>query len=417
MVLGKLFGRKKFKEISYEDSKLLASDKSIKVRSKLAANPHAKPEVLYYLSDDSSADVRKVVAKNENTPYQANNILAQDENDEVRSELARKICRLLPNISGDEASQIREQTIETLELLAADQLPSVRAIISDALKDSLIAPKDIIIALAKDVEEIVASPVLEYSPLLSETDLLEIIASGVASGSLPAIARRNNLAEDVSEAVAATLDIPAVAALLANKSARVREETLDQLISQAEGIETLHEPLVMRVDLSIRAMKRIAGFVASSLVDRLVEKNNLSKDVEKDLKRRVKDSIEESSDLNVAESKEQEKKAENLWSSGRLDEETLLEAVGKRELEFVHMALSLMSGISPKTVRAILKSRNAKVVTALCWKAKISMRTAIKMQKDVALVSPREIVNARDGVEYPFSDKDMEWQLSFFSDD
>ncbi len=417
MVLGKLFGRNKVKAISYEESKLLANDKNPKVRAKLAANPHAKPEVLYYLTEDKSSDVRKVVAKNENTPYQANNILAQDENDEVRSELARKICRLLPSLSGDEAGQVREQTIETLELLAADQLPAVRAIVSEALKESLEAPKHIILSLAKDAEEIVASPVLEYSPLLSEADLLEIIASGVATGSLPAIARRKNLAEDVTDAVAATLEVPAVAALLANKSARVREETLDQLISQAEGIETLHEPLVMRVDLSIRAMKRIAGFVASSLVDKLVEKNNLSKEVEKELKKQVKGKIDEANDLDLAESKEQEKKAEKLWSAGRLNEESLQEAVDKRQLDFVHMALCLMSGISVGKVRAILKSRNGKVVTALCWKAKLSMRMAIKMQKEIAHVSPRELVNARDGVEYPFSDKDMDWQLSFFADE
>jgi uncharacterized protein (DUF2336 family) len=417
MVLGKLFGRNKVKEVSYEESKVLANNKSAKVRAKLASNPHAKPEVLYYLTDDKSADVRKIVAKNENTPFQANNILATDQDDEVRSELARKICRLLPSVSTDDATQIREQTIETLELLAADQLPSVRAIISEALKESLDAPKDVIMALAKDAEEIVASPVLEYSPLLSEADLLEIIASGVATGSLPAIARRNNLAEEVSEAVAATLEVPAVAALLANKSARVREETLDQLITQAEGIETLHEPLVMRVDLSIRAMKRIAGFVAASLVDKLVEKNNLSKDIEKELKKQVKGKIAEANDLDLADSKEQEKKAEKLWSAGRLDEESLQEAVNRRELNFVHMSLSLMSGIKVDKVRAILKSRNGKVVTALCWKAKVSMRLAIKMQKEVAHVSPRELVNARDGVEYPFSEKDMDWQLSFFEDD
>ncbi len=417
MVLGKLFGRNKVKEISYEESKVLANDKSPKVRAKLASNPHAKPEVLYYLTDDKSADVRKIVAKNENTPFQANNILARDEDDEVRSELARKICRLLPSASDDDATQIREQTIETLELLAADQLPSVRAIISEALKESLDAPKEVIMALAKDAEEIVASPVLEYSPLLSEADLLEIIASGVAAGSLPAIARRDNLAEEVSDAVAATLDVPAVAALLANKSARVREETLDQLITQAEGIETLHEPLVMRVDLSIRAMKRIAGFVAASLVDKLVEKNNLSKDIEKELKKQVKGKIDEANDLDLADAKEQEKKAEKLFSSGRLDEESLQEAINKRELDFVYMSLCLMSGISVDKVRAILKSRNGKVVTALCWKAKVSMRLAIKMQKEVAHVSPRELVNARDGVEYPFSEKDMDWQLSFFADD
>jgi len=417
MIFGKLFGRGKVKEISYEDSKDLANSESPKVRAKLAANPSTKAEVLYYLTDDSSPDVRKVVAKNERTPHQANNILARDTDIDVRSELARKICRLLPSLSGDEAAQIREQTIEVLEVLAEDQLPSIRAILSESLKDSLVAPKHVILALAKDAEEIVASPVLEYSPLLSETDLLEIIASGVASGSLPAVARRDNLGEDISEAVAATLDIPAVAALLANKSARVREETLDQIISQAEGIETLHEPLVMRVDLSLRAMKRIAGFVAMSLVEKLVKKNGLSSEIESELKKQVRNRIEESSSLTEEDESKSEKRAQKLWSAGRLNEETMMEAVNSREISFVQMGLGLMTGMKIGTVRSILNSRNGKVVTALCWKAELSMRLAIKMQTEIAHVPPRDVVNARDGVEYPFNDKDMDWQLSFFTAD
>ncbi len=417
MILGKLFGLGKAKEISYEDSKLLAKSNKMKDRKKLAANPSAKAEVLYYLTEDSSPEVRKVVAKNENTPHQANSILARDKDTDVRSELARKICKLLPSLSGDEALQIREQTIEVLEVLAEDQLPAIRAILSESLKESLIAPKHVIMALAKDAEEIVASPVLEYSPLLSETDLLEIIASGVVAGALPAIARRDNLAEDVSDAVAASLDIPAVAALLTNKSARVREETLDQMINQAEGIEALHEPLVMRVDLSIRAMRRIAGFVAASLVEKLVEKNSLSPDIENELKKKVRDRIEDGDSLSGEEDIKAEKRAKKMWSSGRLNEETMLEAVTNRELIFVQMGLGLMTGLNPGTVRAILNSRKAKVVTALCWKAGLSMRLAIKMQTEIAHVPPREVVNARDGVEYPFDEKDMDWQLSFFSED
>ncbi|MBL4666188.1 MAG: DUF2336 domain-containing protein [Sneathiella sp.] len=417
MILGKLFGRRKAKEVSYEDSKLLAKSEKPKVRAKLAANPSAKAEVLYYLTEDSSADVRKVVAKNENTPYQANSILARDADSDVRSELARKICKLLPSLSGEEAEQVREQTIEILEVLAEDQLPTIRAILSDALKDSLIAPKNVIMALAKDAEEMVASPVLEYSPLLSEADLLEIIASGVAVGSLPAIARRDDLGEDAADAVAASLDIPAVAALLANKSARIREETLDQMINQAEGIETLHEPLVMRVDLSLRAMRRIAGFVAASLVEKLVEKNNLSPEIEKELKKKVRSRIEDGDGISIEDDGKEEKRAEKMWSAGRLNEETMLDAVTNREITFVQMGLGLMTGLKPGTVRAILNSRNGKVVTALCWKADLSMRLAIKMQTDIAHVPPREVVNARDGVEYPFDAKDMDWQLSFFTND
>ncbi|MBE7635419.1 DUF2336 domain-containing protein [Sneathiella sp. P13V-1] len=415
MVLGKLFGRKKVKEVSYEDSKLLAKDNNPKVRAKLASNPTARPEVLYFLAEDTNADVRKNVAGNSNTPHQANNILATDEDQEVRGELARKICRLLPSLSGEEAAQLREQTIEVLEILAQDQLPTIRAILSQSLKDSLDAPKHVIKSLAQDVEEIVAGPVLEFSPLLSEADLLEIIAGGVASGAMSSIARRANISEDISEAVAASLDVPAVAALLANKSAQVREETLDQIIDQAQGIEQLHEPLVMRVDLSIRAMRRIAGFVAVSLVDKLVEKNKLSKDVEKELKKQVRDRIGKKNTFSEEEEETGVDRAIAAHKVRKLNEDTITEAVANKDVEFIQAGLALMADIPVTTGKSILNSRNGKVVTALCWKAGLSMRLAMKIQQDIAHVPPRDIVNAKDGVAYPFDEKEMDWQLSFFT--
>ncbi len=415
-MLKKLFKRRRVAEISYEDSKELARDMSPKVRAELASNTSIRPEVLYYLTDDQSPEVRRNVARNENTPVQANTILAKDEDTEVRSELARKICKILPDLSGEDADSVREQTIEILEVLASDQLPSVRAILSESLKDTMNAPKHVIMQLAQDVEEIVASPVLEYSPLLSEADLLEIIASGVAAGALPAIARRPNIGEDVSDAVAASLEIPAVAALLANSSARVREDTLDQIISQAETVEQLHEPMVMRVDLSIRAMRRIAGFVASSLVEKLVERNDLSPDLEKELKKSVKGRIEEVENFSEPQEDESIVRAEKLWASGKLDEKTMAEAVAEKELGFIHNGLALMTGMDVAAVRRILSSRNGKVVTSLCWRAKLSMRLAIRIQTDVAHVPNKNLVNAKDGVEYPFDEKEMDWQLSFYAD-
>ncbi|MBL4740974.1 MAG: DUF2336 domain-containing protein [Sneathiella sp.] len=416
MRLLSLFKRRKKAVIDYDESKLLARSNDVNVRTDLASNPSVRPEVLYYLMDDSVPEVRRNVAKNENTPVQANNQLAIDHDDEVRSELARKICRLLPSLSGEEATTVREQTINILEVLASDQLPSIRAILSESLKDTLEAPKHVILALAKDLEEIVASPVLEYSPLLSEADLLEIIASGVAKGALPAIARRENIGEDVTDAVAASLEIPAVAALLANSSAQIREETLDQIISQAESVEPLHEPMVMRVDLSIRAMRRIAGFVGASLVEKLVRKNNLSPEIEKELKKSVKSRIEEVEDFSEPQEDKSLVRVEKLWASGKLNEEKLSEAVAGKDLSFIHNSLALMTGYDVKTVKEIISSRNGKVVTALCWKAKLSMRLAIKIQADIAHITHKKLINARDGVEYPFEEKDMNWQLSFYED-
>ena len=401
---------------SYEDNKARALSTEVAVRAELAAHEEAEPEILYYLTDDSSGKVRKNLALNPCTPVKANLILAQDEDEEVRMELARKICRLLPDLSGEQTAIILEKTIEVLEILAKDQVTAVRAIISETLKESVDAPKNIIMDLAKDVEEIVASPILEYSPLLSDNDLLEIMASGIAAGALPAVARRPGLSEDISDAVVAQLEVPAISTLLANPSAKIREETLDQIMDQAESVEPLHEPLVMRLNLSLRAMRRISGFVASSLVEKLVRRNNLPPATEKELKSIVRGRIEETREFMASEQGEQsgQARAEKLFAENKLDEEVISDAVDLKDQEFVVTSLSLLSKYSSKKVNAMLTSRNGKVVTSLCWKAGLPMRLAFKIQTVVAHVSRRDIVNARNGIEYPFTDKEMDWQLSFY---
>ena len=68
---------------------------------------------------------------------------------------------------------------------------------------------------------------MEYSPLLSDEDLLEIIAAGPVQGGLSAVARRSKVDVSIADAIVRANDIPAVAALLGNKNAQIREETLD----------------------------------------------------------------------------------------------------------------------------------------------------------------------------------------------
>ncbi len=401
---------------AYEENKAQAKSADISERKELALRTDVEPEILYYLAEDDAADVRREVAANIGTPVQANTLLAEDEDQEVRLELARKITRLIPTLKGQEVEQLLEQTIAILEILAADHLPSVRAIVSEAIKEEASVPKSLVMTLAQDAEVIVASPVLEYSPLLSDADLLEIIAGGVAAGALPAIARRQDIGEDVSQSVAASLEIPAVAALLANPSANIRESTLEEIIDQAEDVQNLHEPLVMRLDLSLRAVRRIAGFVASSLVDNLAKKHKLSPNLEKEVKLAAKGRIEETREFTDLPGIDTADEAEKLWLEGHLTEETIVEAVKDRKSAFVTKALSLLSGYQLKTTESMLGSRNGKVVVSLCWKADLSMRLAFDIQTKIAKVSRKDIVNARNGIEFPFTNEEMDWQLSFYSE-
>src|SRR5580658_2869867 len=149
-------------------------------QSELACRTDAGAEVLDYLAQNGAPATRRAVAANAAAPAYTNRRLADDADDDVREELARKIARLMPQLPAAEGAHIHALTIETLERLARDQVPRVRAILAEGIKSLDGIPKFIVLTLARDVESIVAAPILEYSPLLSDTDLMEIVAAAKA---------------------------------------------------------------------------------------------------------------------------------------------------------------------------------------------------------------------------------------------
>lgn len=387
-----------------------SSDKMI-----LAAQDNTPPEVLYYLAEDQSPEIRKKVAGNLNTPIQADKILSADENEEVKHELARKITRLFPDITEEGKTEICEKALEMIEILANDQLPTVRKILSEELKTSNSIPKHIALKLAKDKVPAVCAPILEYSPLLSDADLKEIIAATTLSGALDAIAKRNVLSGDICDAIAQTLEIPAVTSLLANQNAQIREETLDAIIHEAQNqnITKWHEPLAKRPNLSMRAMKRIATFVASSLVDMMITDNHLDNDQGKELLVRVRKRIsEENPDSN--DQRTLAEQASDLFERGVIDDEFIQNAIKNKQRELVIQALILMANLPDNSVRSIITKKKGNLIIALAWKAELSMRTALQMQSDLAHVPPAEFMNAKNGVDFPISEQQMEYDIALY---
>lgn len=388
-------------------------------RRRLAKGTKTHPEVLYYLAEDSDLEVRRAVAANEATPRQADEVLTNDADGDVRIELARKIARLVPGLSGEENAQLRERTVAVLQTLAEDTLPKVRAILAEEIKRSDAVPKDVVRRLASDVEDAVACPILEYSPLLGDDDLREIIAAGITEGALVAIARREHVSEPVSDDIAATLEIPAVAALLANPNAQIREETLDRIIDQAREVESLHRPLALRPQLSIRAMKRIAGFVASALVHRMLETNPINEDAAEEILERVRERLTREESLETKKEDESDslaEQAEALHRRGRLDDEFMVEQIEAGRRALLHHCLAAMAELPVDTVRKILASRSGRAVTALAWQAGLSMRTAFKMQTELAIIAPSRLVPAKNGTDYPMDESELVWQLSYFTE-
>ena len=406
-------------KLTYQEARDALESHSSQVRKELASREEVEPEILYYLAEDGSADIRALVAANPNTPQQANLILADDENEEVRYELAAKISRLIPHLSENETEKTRDLAIEVIAKLASDHLTRVRQILAEEIKDSNLVPPHIVKKMAFDLEEIVSIPIIQYSPLLSDLDLMEIISSAPTEGAIKAIACRPQVSEDVSDAVIGTKDVPAVAALLGNDNAQIREETLDNLLDYAETIDAWHQPLVSRPELSMRAIRRIAGFVSLSLINVLAERNDLDDGVEVYLRRRVRARIDQEhlSSEDADALSEVRQIIQEAMDAGTLDDEFLLEAIEEGNKELVMASLEVLSSLPYSLVERMIASKNAKVVTALVWKAGLSMRLAYAVQQRLAKIHHNQLLPAKGGVDYPLTVEEMNWHLDYFGVD
>lgn len=395
--------------IGYEESKAVARGDDAKARRKLAERGDVPPEILYFLAEDTAPEVRRQVAANQATPVQADVVLARDNDDDVRCRLAEKIAKLTPDLVPDERDRVWTHTIEVLEILANDQLAQVRQILSETLKDIATVPRQVICALARDGEIAVARPVLEFSPLLTDDDLLEIIRGSAPTGAVSAISRRAGIGEAVSDAIHQSGESAAVAELLANPSAQIREETLDRIIEDAADVPEWHPPLVARPILPKGAAARIARYVAESLLAKLTQRQDLDAETAAEVEAVVRYRIDVESDCS-----DPAERARQLHDKSLLGEETIGGAISANDRSFVVAALALRAGVADSVAVNILGSHSARAVVSLVWKAGLGMRTAMQVQLRMAGVSPQDMLNARDGVHFPLSDEDMDWQLELF---
>jgi uncharacterized protein (DUF2336 family) len=434
--------------IEYEDARDLARHPDMQVRRRLAGRADVRPEILYYLAGDKAAEVRRAIAANEATPSQADLILARDQDEAVRADLAGKIARIAPHLSAADQGKLRDIALEVLDILARDETVRVRRIIAETLKDVAQAPADVIRRLAQDADASVAAPVLQFSPLLSEDDLVAIIESAsenmqaaASGGSIAAIARRAGLPLRVSDAVSASENVEAVAALLANPSAQIREETLDLLADKARPVPPWHAPFVRRPHLPRSTACKLSGFVADSLLSVLMKRPDLEPETLSEVAKVVRKRIAAGETLLAVEDAARDAQAaedpgntrldrgllreggprlaeyvQRLYAKGELNEDSLDEALSLGNSEFMSLALAYKAGVAPTVVGRIVAAHSAKGMTALAWKAGLTMRFAIKMQSRLAGVAPGDVIPAKYGTDYPLTPDEMTWLLSFFSE-
>lgn len=403
-----------------------ARDSDPEIRESVASRSDISPELLFFLAADTVEAVRRAIAANPATPGQADVMLAGDPADGVRTTVLEKAVGRIPANGSEPDGPLEKFTLQVLKVLARDPSPAIRQMLSEALGSLEHVPHEVVSGLALDEEAGVAEPVLRHSPQLTDEDLVAVLDIAPTRGRMAAIARRPDLSHRVADAIVRTDDIDAVALLLGNDSAQIREETLDHILAKAPGRKSWHRPLVYRPNLSGAAVRRLARFVAVSLVEVLQQRNEMDEEtasaVVETLRGRLKkdgaalddEPESQASAPSAVEGPSGGDRARRLFADGTLSEEEVDEAIFRGDRAFVLGALALLAGVDEAVVESILNAQSARGVVAIVWKAGLGMRLAMKVQMQIAKIAPATVIKARNGLEYPLTEDELTWQLEFF---
>jgi len=250
----------------------------------------------------------------------------------------------------------------SLTLLLDDPSPLVRMAMAEALSMSPNAPSQVVAALAGDQPDI-ASLVIARSPVLSDADLIDRVAT--APGAVQrAIAGRPHVSIALSAAIAEVADASAVKALVDNPGARIADLSLARIAERLGDDPAVRGALLARRDLTadIRHLlvKRAGAALGSSplLIALMGEKR--AERVTREACRGAAIAL-----IETAPAAEHAALVEHLRFAGDLTPGLVVRIVAHGKLDFLAAILVALTRQTPSRVAALLANGRDRALVAL----------------------------------------------------
>lgn len=196
-------------------------------------------------------------------------MLMRDNSPRARTDILSKVAR-----------QYRVQHFSDHELMLAEQIfrilmkdveLAVRRQLAEEVKDMDTVPRDIILHLVQDVEE-VSIPVIEMSQVLSDADLVQLVESTRDTTKIEAVTRRASVSERVSDALVESHYPQVVESLLLNPNAQIAEKAMETVIRDFRREPKLLENLAAREVLPLTIVEKLVHATSSSISAKLKER-------------------------------------------------------------------------------------------------------------------------------------------------
>ena len=194
-------------------------------------------------------------------------VLNGDSNILERDQLFRNMAQLDSYVSDrcddEQVAQYDEVLCQLAELVEVEARTHVAKLLAPLER----APGNVVAKLANDEIE-VAAPLLEFSNVLSDDDLIDIVANQSEEHRV-AIAGRNNVPERVGDAIVEHGAGPSVVRLVQNSQAELGKEALHKLVVRASTDNQLATDLRGRADIDWNTLRGEIGAAGQKVLDSL----------------------------------------------------------------------------------------------------------------------------------------------------
>ncbi|MFN3401134.1 MAG: DUF2336 domain-containing protein [Ferrovibrio sp.] len=199
--------------------------------------------------------------------------LLADPSPAARADTAAKVARAYANENeGGPALSATERELAQaiIAALARDAEVVVRQALAEQLRDSPQLPRSVAMKLARDVAN-VAAPLLQFSPVFSDADLIELVQA-VSPLHQSAIASRAKVSATVAAALVTHAAEPAVAVLINNRGAVLGSTMMERALDRFPDSRALGDALAGHPQLPPKFAARLIAQVSDALRDALISR-------------------------------------------------------------------------------------------------------------------------------------------------
>ncbi|HVJ42544.1 MAG TPA: DUF2336 domain-containing protein [Dongiaceae bacterium] len=277
--------------------------------------------------------------------------LLNDPSVDARAGTAAKVAKAF------DASQLsdkeRELAAQIFRIMAKDAEVMVRKTLAKHLKANPDLPKDVALALARDVEE-VSLPVLEFSSVLDDADLIDIVRSSSADKQ-KAVARRDSVSTKVANAlIDHGKSAGVVAELMNNRTAQLGEAEYAKALKKHGSDPAVANSVASRPQLPITIAERVVNMVSERLHEFLLSKHEIAPELATDIILQVR----ERATVNLlppgAQSADVVDLCKQLRDNRRLTPSLILRALCTGDLAFFEASLAVLSNTSIVNARMLI---------------------------------------------------------------